>query len=321
VFFCKRKIYFYLSIGCNKMGEQDLRTIAQVPNASSFALQYPVMQAGNNMLPQPMFYIPKALQFTTPPVIINETEIESLVENQSGACERKNWGGCRQSWGFKRNENCGWIDDGRQLGSFQNFVVSVIFGTISPVLSVILMFGMETSKLSRLGAIFGTANSLIMLPAIITAYMVHMNRHIENSRLVIPLIIGIIALVFALKSWREFLYIYRRRENKTDEERVKVISQIGCHGEFAASFFVSLLLPVFGALICVIIKRKSIMGRYGALSGFGLCFIIMGTVMAFKGIPPVLLITGILLMEFSLVHFRRALVCAELAQNTPATTA
>jgi len=95
---------------------------------------------------------------------------------------------------------------------------------------------------------------------------------------------------------------------------------VGC-GEFAASFFVSLLLPVFGALISVIIKRKSLLGRYGALSGFGLCLIIMGTAMTFKGIPPILLIVGILMMEFTMVHFRRALVCAETAQNTPATTA
>jgi len=284
----------------------------------SYALQYP-MQAGNNLLSSPVFYIPQAVQFATPPITIQETEMESLVENQSGACERNSRVGCRHSWGCKQNEDCGWKDDERPLGSFQNFVVSVIFGTISPVLAVILMFGMETSKLSRLGAIFGTANSFIMLPAIITAYLKHTGNHGENIHTIIPLIVGIVTFVVALKSWRGFLYIYRRRENKTDEERVKVISQIGCQGEFAASFFVSLLLPVFGALICVIIKRKSLLGRYGALSGFGLCLVIMGTTMAFKGIPPILLLVGILLMEFSLVHFRRALVCAETA--SPATTA
>lgn len=304
------------------MGAEDQVEVVQSVQTPSapYALPYTVMQAGNNS-PQPVFYIPQPVQFATPNLSIQENEMHSLIQNSDPVCERRTWGGCR-TWGNKRNEGCGWTDDGRPLGSFQDFIVSVVFGTISPVLAIVMMYGMETSKLSRLGAIFGTANSFILLSAILTSYAQHYKnveaRHIQT---IVPLILGLIALVIALKCWRRFLYIYRRRENKTEQERVRVISQIGSCGDFAASFFVSLLLPVFGALISVIIKRKSLLGRYGALSGFGFFLIILGTGMTFKGVPPVPLVAGIFIMEFTLVHFRRALVCAETTQNTSTITA
>jgi len=287
---------------------------AEEDNKQNFAMQFPMMPAGNGQ--QQMFYIPQPGQFV--PMPINE-DTESLVQKNED-CQRRGWGGCRRWRGCKREGNVCWKDDGRPLGTFQNFVVSVFFGTIAPLLSIIMTFGMETSKLSRLGVFFGTANSFFLLSTGLVAWMVKVKHHSSTVHLIVPTIIGLIFLVIALKSFRRFLYFYRTRETKAEEEKVRVISQAGSCCEFAVTFFVSLVLPVFGAFISIIVRRNSLYGRYGALSGFGLGLIIFGVAASFHGMYPVLLAVGLFIMEFSLVHFRRALICVETTHTsvTPA---
>jgi len=263
------------------------------------------MQAGS---PQTqVFYIP---QYATV-----QTELETPLVEKS--CQRSGgWGGCKR-W----NNGCCSKDDGRSFGTFQNFVFGVVFGTCAPLLSIIMTFGMETSKLSRIGSLFGTSNSFFLLATILIAWNARCEMHkVAPIHVIVPAILGLIFLVIALKSFRKFLYFYKTRETKAEEEKVKVISEAGSCCEFAITFFVSLLLPVLGALASIIIRRKYLYGRYGALSGLGFCLIFLGIACSFHGVYPVVLAVGLLMVQTSLVHFRRALVCVEIAQ-IPLTSA
>jgi len=289
---------------------------------------------------QPFLYVP---QFEPLNVGMNNFEthpfVSSQAENASSGCKR--WGGC-QRW---KANSCCWKDDGRALGTFQNFVVTLLLGTASPFLSILLMYGMETSKLSRNGVLFGTANALLLgsafllsqsrqashepLPLTPGATMEgphhqtvqvlqeHEQPHIPTWAIITLFVLGLVMLVAAVKSFRRFLYIYGTRQNKTQEETVKVISQKGTCGEFMATFFVSLLFPFIGAFISIIVRRRYLYGRYGALSGFGFAFVATGVAFSFMGCcpAPVVLFLGLIIMELSMVHFRRALMCAETPQT------
>jgi hypothetical protein len=267
--------------------------------------------------PNQLFYVAAPVPFAPSPVAINETEVDSLVHNNQGsACQRRFWG-CRRN---NQTGGCCWKDDNRPFGTFQHFAVSLFFGTVAPLLSIIMAYGMETSSLSRIGVIFGTANSLFLATAGLIAWAIHdRGQHPVLVHFGLPLVFGFIFLVIAMKSWRRFLYFYRTRETKAEEEKVRVISQTGSCTEFAITFFVSLILPVIGVLISIIARKNSLLGRYGALSGFGFCLIVLGVLCTFQGMPPAALALGLFIMELSLVHFRRAIVCAESV--TPVTHA
>src|SRR5689334_5461825 len=47
------------------------------------------------------------------------------------------------------------------LGDFKDFILCGIFSIIMPILSLIMVFGIESSRMSQMGVIFGTANSLL----------------------------------------------------------------------------------------------------------------------------------------------------------------
>jgi len=278
------------------------------PNVESNFVQYspnypysPFI-AGGGM--QPVVYVS---QFQP---MISETETDSFVQKQQGACE-KGWGGCK----WRKADSCCKYDDGRALGSFQNFIVGVLFGSVSPVLSTIMMYGMETSKLSRIGVQFGTANVFLIISACLLCYP----QHFGLFSIFFTFILGLLILICALKSFRQFLYTYSIRQNKTEEELVKVVSQTGTCCEFAGTFFVSLVFPIIGTLVSIIVKRNSLLGRYGALSGLGFLFVVIGIFSSFSGHPPALLFFGLLVMEISLVHFRRALICAEIPKTSTTT--
>jgi hypothetical protein len=127
--------------------------------------------------------------------------------------------------------------------------------------------------------------------------------------------VGIIFLIASCKSMRRFMAIYRTRENKTESEVVKVVSEAGnCRG-FFLGFIASLVCPWFGTALVLIIRRKNLTGRYGALHGLGVFFVIVGIVGAFHGVPPVALLKGLLLCQISSVHFKRAIASANAQEE------
>jgi len=269
-------------------------------------LQYPT---GYPM--QPIFYVPQASPYVTP---INE-EQEKLVTSEN----QENMGGCRRRWFCRRrSDGCCGKDDGRAFGSFSHFITTLTVGTIAPVLSLLLVFGMETSKLARVGVVFGTANSFLIAAACIFAWIRHHGQEYQQSHvhLLVPLILGLVLLLIAVKCWKRTLYHYRNRQNKSEDELVKVISLPGTCCQYAVTFLVSLLIPLLGVVICLIARRRYLFGRYGALSGFGAFLVIAGIVGTFHGIPPISLVAGLFVMQLSLVHFGRTIACAQATQPT-----
>jgi len=246
---------------------------------------------------KPVLYYPQ-MQYT--PVTINSTlQYPGEEETSSDCCSK---------------------DDGRSFGTFQNFIVSTLLATVSPLVSIIFTYGMETSKLSRLGSLFGTANAFILFAAALACCS-------QTIVALVSLIIGMIFMIISLKSWNRFLFVYITRPNKTDQESIRVITPIGTVCDFILTYIISVFFGVFGALACLLVKRKSLYGRYGAVSGFGMCILFSGMMVfflrLFVGVEnyypfpqqfpvpfPLLIAAGIIIIEFSMVHFRRALVCA-----------
>jgi len=127
--------------------------------------------------------------------------------------------------------------------------------------------------------------------------------------------VGIIFLIASCKSMRRFMAIYRTRENKSESEVVKVVSEAGnCRG-FFLGLVASLVFPWVGTALVLIIRRKNLTSRYGALHGLGVVFIIVGIVGAFHGVPPVALLKGLLLCQISSVHFKRAIASANAQEE------
>jgi len=184
-------------------------------------------------------------------------------------------------------------------------MTSVVFGSLLPFLSLLIIFGMETSKLSRVGVLFGHANLLILAACC--------HAHTNILSLILSILFGLLWLAISLKHYFHFVWVYSRRENKKEEELVHTITQPGCCFQTCIGFVSSFLFPIIGTAIVLIIRRDSLRSRYGAIFGLGVNFIALGIFGAVIGFPPVLLLLGLLIVEFSSVHFRRAIICAEKA--------
>jgi hypothetical protein len=123
-------------------------------------------------------------------------------------------------------------------------------------------------------------------------------------------VVGFIFLIISLKSFRRFMAIYRIRENKPESDTVKVVSEAGnCRG-FFLGLIASFLWPMVGTALILIIRRKNLTSRYGALHGLGIFFVFIGVAMAFHGVPPFAVLKGLLLCQISAVHFKRAIASA-----------
>jgi len=71
---------------------------------------------------------------------------------------------CKRWRNRKCARKCGAVvDDGRALGNLNNFIAGLLFGTFSPFFSLLCVFGFETKKLTRTGALFGNANFFFLL--------------------------------------------------------------------------------------------------------------------------------------------------------------
>jgi hypothetical protein len=273
-------------------------------------VQYPyVMQ--NGVPVQPVFFAPQGS--------VNSDPVKQPLIPQEPAkqgCKRWGWV-CRQSKGTEEGGKCCMKDDGRPLGNLTNFFQGVSLGSIAPFFALIGMYGFETSKLNRTGAWFGTANFFLTAGLAISAASHHWDHECSGKASVFFMIVGLISLIIAVKSFKWFLWTFNTRQNKTEHEVVKVISTVGTSCGFAVSFLISLIFPFIGAMLMLVVGRKQLKMRYGALVGLSFYMILSGSVMSiFHGIPPFEFLFGMLLVEMSMVHFKRAIMCAE-AQATP----
>jgi len=273
----------------------------QPPQAGQYAIYY----GSQPNQPTPNF-VPYQLHDMTPGALQQE-------EQQFNQESR----GCKRSWGCKRSGNCCKpTDDGRPLGTQTDFVLHNLLGTFLPAVSLLLSFGFETSKLSRVGVLFGNANFFFAAAAGIVA----LARHHHDACLLkvglpITLIVGTIFLIVASKSWKRFRFIYEQRQNKKESELVNGISLPGVCRDFLIAFVVSILFSLVGAIVVLIAKRHSLRSRHGAFVGLAVHLVGGGIFSAVKGSPPILLVVGMFFIQLCAVHFRRAIVCAEMRQN------
>jgi len=250
----------------------------------------------------PFFYVP---QQTSNP-------FESMdAQSEENGCKRTGWG-CRRS-GWCKKGGCSWKDDGRSLGTTTDFIANLIFGSLFPIFSLLVTLGMETSKLARIGVIFGQFNFFVL----VLAAMRHIaqEHEIHHILFIFP-ILSVIFFILSIKSWCRFSWIYRTRPNRTEDEKVKGISISGSCHHFWIGFLASFFLSLIGTAIVLIARRNVLRARYGALLGMASSFIAIGIFMAVQGLPAIPLTLGLFLAEISIVHFRRAIITADLENGT-----
>jgi len=237
----------------------------------------------------------------------------NVQSGEENGCRRSGWG-CRRS-GWCKKGGCCWKDDGRALGNTTDFSTNLLFGSLFPVFSLLVTFGMETSKLARIGVTFGQLNFFVLFLAGIH-HAVLTGHEIPHSAFIASIIFSVIFFIASIKSWCRFSWIYRTRPNKTEDEKVKGISISGRCFHFWIGFLVSFFFGFLGAGIVLIARRNVLRARYGALFGLAVSFIVIGILMAVKGFPAVLLALGLFLAEISIVHFRRAIITADTENGT-----
>jgi len=214
--------------------------------------------------------------------------------------------GCKWSFwrrgGYNRldaenGNRCCYKDDGRPLGDLNSFMKGLAFGTIAPIFSLLCTHGFETSKLTRLGSLFGNANFFLAL-ALFAARIVGFFAFV-------PLIISFILLFIAKRSFWWFMSVYAKRD---ESEKMKVVSEVGSCKHFALGLVASLLFCFLGAAIALIAGRRYLKARHGVFIGLGINFVI-SSLFFFHGFA--VMIAGLSLIQITTVHFRRAISSAQ----------
>jgi len=127
--------------------------------------------------------------------------------------------------------------------------------------------------------------------------------------------IGVTFLFLASRSLSRFMIIYKMRENKNESDMVKSVSNAGTLRGFFMAMIVSLLWPMVGTALVILVRRKHLADRYGAVHGLAVFFVCSGIVLALHGVPPIFLLKGMILSQIAAVHFKRAI--ADAAVNDP----
>jgi len=223
--------------------------------------------------------------------------------------------------------------DKKHFGNMWGFVGSLSIGFIVPLISCIVIFAMETSHLSRIGVLLGNANAFIW----VGTFLISVQRFVQDMSSVqydahthhgdegyvlfwfaVPLIfIGLAFYGISVRLFKKFV----REYSSEGAERMPVHSPAGHPRSFLIAFLVSFFLPIVGSAF-VVLSTNNLRGRYGALAGmaaimiaFGLMSVPIWIFSFITGNPALLL--GIALLECTIIHFRRAIISAELSQRVP----
>jgi len=228
--------------------------------------------------PRPTQYFPNSAYI---PLQDSETPQPPPV---SGACR---WGSCDA--------------DVRPLGKVQDFVFSLGFGTVLPIVGPLLIHAMETTQLSRIGSLYGSGDFFLVL-SIFFFHRIHSCHHAIIGA-VISLLFAIIFLVAGCrKSWRYLQRYQQAVKNQDHGEVFTVVSDLGSRCQFWLGFFLSFFLPVLGTALSLLC-HPTLQKRFGAVKGFAIALIVFGSI-HHCALPAILL--GLWLVQFSTLHFRRA---------------
>jgi len=233
-----------------------------------------------------------------------------------GGCRR--WGGgCGRNW----EARCAaWWN--RPIGTTSEFFWALVFGTFAPVFAPLITCLMETSKLARLGALYGTGNFFLVLGMgllhMLRRHGHHDHEDDEEERKkhllgfgIASVVLGVILLLVACKKswWIFYQHLQITKQKKDAAVFDTVVSQAGTKCSYYASFFISLFFPVIGTLIRTACNR-TLQSRFGSVKGLAILLLALGA----AKFPPVALL-GLTLGQVASVHFRRAIIIADVKEG------
>jgi len=229
----------------------------------------------------------------------------------------------------------------RPFGTFTEFLSGMFFGTIAPFWSQLAQHAFETSRMTRIGGIFGTANVVFIAGLFLFSYGLnygyyHPETQVPTSDEEMPMfdgnstdsvfvgyedevttpytiwplvgiavfviLTGILLLRSAAKSFATFLYDYSNAELES-HEAVHVTSALGSRRDYVISFLICTFFPMIGGAIRLWCN-KSLYSKYGIMKGVACHFFLWGAFHSAAFLP------GLILLEIVDCHFKRALVCA-----------
>jgi len=204
------------------------------------------------------------------------------------------------------------------MGDFGAFLRGLLSGLFLPLVAALIVFAMETSTLARFGVTLGTGNAFLWLGA----YFIILGLFANASSLFIWSAIFFFAVAIATYIaswivWKKYMLVYS--SDAAEDVRLKVDSRLGYKCNYWTSFVISLVLPVVGTAL-MLMTNRTLYSRQGALMGLSYVFVVIGGLC----IPlysigyltgNLALILGLVLMQCTFVHFRRAIESVRLDRS------
>eukprot|EP01119_Soliformovum_irregulare_P008266 TRINITY_DN21395_c0_g1_i1.p1 TRINITY_DN21395_c0_g1~~TRINITY_DN21395_c0_g1_i1.p1 ORF type:complete len:297 (+),score=89.95 TRINITY_DN21395_c0_g1_i1:37-927(+) len=237
----------------------------------------------------------------------------------------------------------------RPFGTFYDFIVGMFFGTVAPFFSQLTTHAFETSRLTRIGTFFGSANVLLIgawmimslglqvavQPMVVDsdammmdlrdanetdypedlAYL-HQNETVPNYPAMwtlfgMALFVFVLAFAFLSYAGKSFNLFLNdyHQADLESHEAVTVTSEIGTRSDFIISAILTIFFPLIAGFLRLRFK-PTLKSKYGIMKGFGLHMLLWAV------FHPCFIIPALIFVQIADVHFRRALVCAGEAPQT-----
>jgi len=204
------------------------------------------------------------------------------------------------------------------LGTLTDFVACLFFGFFVPITGPIAIFLLESSQLAKLGILLGNANAMTWLVSlIVSAYSPWPSSDTLWFWISLTLlIIAIILYTISIFLWRRYSKEYVNQQAGT--VNTKVLSPPGTILSFIFAMIISFFVPIIGP--GAMIPFKELRPRFGAMFGMSCSFVCVGlaTAPALKldyVTGNAFLFIGLPLLQITVVHFKRAIICSVLQIN------
>jgi len=227
----------------------------------------------------------------------------------------------------------------KKMGSFNNFFQNLIFGFFIPLISLVVVFGLETPMLSRIGVVAGHVSIFLWLACYFVSFIMFFQEQNyyyyndesyneqqaddRNTQIIFLVISAVFAFLFfvtfiiLMVQWRRFMKYFKTPEAAPERPQA-FYSTLGTPVSFILSFAISCFLPFIGSVICLCVSR-SIRSRFGAVLGLSTMIFFGGLGQAFApfsfftGNP--MLFVGLIMVESTFVHFYRLIEATKLVQQ------
>lgn len=201
------------------------------------------------------------------------------------------------------------------LGSFGSFLKGLLLSMFFPLISLLVVFAMDTPSLTRLGSVLGNANIFLWLAFYMLSlgafddyferpyYCDYHNNNYNNNYnynynytnnynynqpnyndpscssssplYFISIPFFILAMATFIFAGR-MMFNYMKAFKQTNVERSHLPSDsVGSNSGFVAGLIVSFILPIFGSALMLMVNRQ-LKSRYGVMMGLALFFFVFG---------------------------------------------